>query len=69
MTFGLYHHVHINEKYGRGIFYSVLVHTVRKVLADFAVFYWRRYCKAPCDGKFHEIEGNGKKNSSHRAKK
>ena len=34
-----------------------LPHTVRQVLADFG----RRYCKALCDVKFSQIEGNGGK--------
>ena len=33
-------------------------HTVRKFLADFAVCDWRRFCKALCDVKFSQIEGN-----------
>ena len=33
-------------------------YTVRKVLADFAVC---DYCKALCDEKFSQIEGNGRK--------
>ena len=37
------------------------MHTVRKVLAEFAVCNWWRYCKAVCDVKFSQIEGNGKK--------
>ena len=35
--------------------------TIRKVLADFAVCDWWRYCKALCDEKFCQIAGNGRK--------
>ena len=35
--------------------------TVRKVLADFAVCYQCRSCKALCDEKFRQIEGIDKK--------
>ena len=35
-------------------------HTVRKVLLVFAVWDRRRYCKALCDVKFSQIEGNGR---------
>ena len=43
------------------------VHTVRNVLASYAACDWRRYCKALCDEKFSQIEGNGRKFSSQRA--
>ena len=33
--------------------------TVRKVLVDFAVFDWWRYCKALCDVRIRQIEENG----------
>ena len=35
--------------------------TVRKILADYAVCDRRRYCKAACDVKFSQIEGNSRK--------
>ena len=35
-------------------------HTVRKVLADFAVCNWSSYCKALCDVKVSQIEENGR---------
>ena len=34
--------------------------TVRKILADYAVCDRRRYCKALCDVKFSQIEGNSR---------
>ena len=37
--------------------------TVRKVLADFAVYDWWCYCKALWDVKFNQIEGKGRKYS------
>ena len=40
-------------------FYSI--YTVRKVLAHFAVCDRWRYCKALCDEKFSQKEGNGRK--------
>ena len=36
-------------------------HKVRKVLADFPVLDRWRYCKALCEVKFRQIEGNGLK--------
>ena len=39
--------------------------TVRKVLADFAVCYRCRSCKALCDEKFRQIEEIYKKKFSH----
>ena len=36
-------------------------YTVRKVLADSTVLDWWRYCKALCDAKFRQLEGNGRK--------
>ena len=36
------------------------VYTVRKFLADFTVCDWWRFCKALCDVKFRQIEGNGR---------
>ena len=35
--------------------------TVRKVLVDFAVFDWWRYCKVLCDVKFRQIVGYSRK--------
>ena len=32
----------------------------RKVLADFAICDWWRYCKALCDVNFSQIEENGR---------
>ena len=37
--------------------YRILLYTVRKVLADFAVFCYR---KALCYVKFSQIQGNGR---------
>ena len=37
------------------------MYTVIKVLADFAVCDGCRYCRAPCDVKFSQIEGIGGK--------
>ena len=31
------------------------------MFGGFAVFYWWRFCKAPCHVKFRQIEGNGRK--------
>ena len=36
-------------------------HTVRKVLADFALCNVWRYCKALCDVRFSQVEENGRK--------
>ena len=36
-----------------------LFHPVLAVLADFAVCDWWHFCKALCDIKFSQIEGNG----------
>ena len=41
--------------------FPTLLHTVRKVLADFAECDWWHYCKALCDVKFCQIAGNGRK--------
>ena len=57
-------HVIMSVKLCRRL-YSCSLYTVRKVLADLAVFDWWRYCKALCDVKFLQIEGNGRK-FSHR---
>ena len=40
---------------------NILLYTVRKVLADFAVCDWWRYRNALGDVKFSLIEGNGRK--------
>ena len=41
--------------------HELFIYTVRKiVLADFAVCDCWNYCKAPCDVKFHQIEGNSR---------
>ena len=37
-----------------------LKYIVGKVLADFAVCDWWRFCKAVCYEKFSQIEGNGR---------
>ena len=39
----------------------LILYTVRKVCADFAVYDLWRYCKDLCDVKFSQIEGNGRK--------
>ena len=44
--------------------YTVDTFTVKKVLADLVVCDWWCFCKAPCDVKFSQIEGNDR-NLSH----
>ena len=41
--------------------FRISAFTARKVLADFAECDFGRYCKALCDVKFCQIEGNGRK--------
>ena len=43
-----------------GLAGELAVYTARQVLADFAICHLPRYCKALCDVKLRQIEGNGR---------